>query len=651
MTCPRCNAEWDVSKSPCPRCGLLVHLPGRRTNIAPDRAMPPVQMPRIPQTPQDGTFTGQQSGGMKAMPASPTGKPTVGQPQNGSQSKPLPSVRRPENRPFPAKQNNPQMPTTPSYPLNMPPRRVEQEREREDFSPPSFPEQQPGNIDGMSSPAMQAIQNVAPPIDIPLEEYENNPFLARLRRDDTHMPGGSVQAAGDVGGDVPPTRSVPQRPQMPSQLNRSTESLSPDMQRPIRPSRLVTDALGREGQRRPVPPTPALQGASPFVSRDTSNLELVQLLPGTLLRGGRYRLSELLERQEWLEGVYEATWMAQDAQRGGSQVMIRELVTPDGKSMVMQSTLRKATMALTSVGRHAHIPTLWDAFSDQGRNFFVFEPIEGETLAQYMRRTGHALPEEDVIDCCLQMTEILEILLQQASPLVHGLIQPEHIVIGRTGSDYILTNFSIILAGGATQFVTGIDRSHLTPYTSPEFVRGAIDTRSDLYALVATAYHATTGSLPLASGISIPEAKRLNPMISSAFDSILARGLRATATQRYQRPSELRQDLLAMRSVNSTIDASKISRTEPELQKVEHPISIQAFPMTQTQAKDDGVATVLPSLLSSSLMEEQEQKLLLPRPEELSPMLERNDMQQAAFWLVGILICLVIIVMVSRGFM
>ena len=659
MTCPRCNTEWDVSKSPCPRCGLRVHLPGRRPNTQSDRVISPPQTPRVNQAPQasDGSFTRQQSGGMPPInPQFPDGSPSAypQAQQNGQQSSRMPSMRRPENRAFPSQASNPQMPTTP-YPSRVPPgvQRTEPQREMMEQSQPLLPAQQQWNVDETpSSPSMNAVPNTPRPVNTSSPDYENNPFLARLRRDDTHEPGNAVVPASDTAGSEPaPTRSVPQRPQMQLPLNRSTENLLPDSQRAIRPSRLTTDALTKEGQRRSVPSTPLSSGPSSPVSKNGSHAELPQLIPGTLLRGGRYRLRELQGRQDWLEGVFEATWIAQDAQRSGSQVMIRELVTPDSRSMVMQSTLRNATMELTSVGRHAHIPTLWDAFSDQGRNFFVFEPTEGESLATHMRRTGRALPEQDVIACCLQMTEVLEILLQQSPPLVHGLIQPEHIIIDRTSSDYILTNFSIIVAGGATQYITGIDRSHLTPYAAPEFVRGTIDVRSDLYSLLATAYHAVTGSLPVNAGMSIPQAQRLNPNVSAAFDAILARGLRPTVSQRYQRLAELRQDLLTMHSVNSTIAASTFSYTEPVTSKAERPASLQTSPTTQPTSSKDGVSTVLPSLLSSSLLDEQEQRLLLPRPEELPVMQSRNDVQQAAFWLIGILICLVVIVIVSRGFM
>ncbi|GAC1422270.1 MAG: hypothetical protein NVSMB54_01280 [Ktedonobacteraceae bacterium] len=561
-------------------------------------------------------------------------------------------MRRQENTAFPTQPNNSQMPTPPNL-SRMPSdvQHVETQRELLEQAQPPLPTQQQWNtVRTHSSPSMNAIPNL-PRTGNTSPGYENNPFPARLRRDDTPKPESATFPISDsVGSESLSTRNVPHRPQMqPPLITRSTENLSPDA-RSFRPSRLVTDPLAKEGQRRPITPPPS-SGPTSFTSQNGSRIELPQLVPGILLRGGRYRLRELQGRQEWLTGVFEATWLAQDAQRSGSQVMICELVTPDSKSMVMQSILRNATMALTSVGRHPRIPTLWDAFSDQGRNFFVFEPTEGESLAAHMRRTGRALPEQAVIECCLQIIEILEILAQQSPPLVHGLIRPEHIIIGRTNSDYILTNFSIILAGGATQYITGIERSHLTPYIAPEFVHGTIDGRSDLYSLLATAYHAATGSSPVTAGISIPQAQRLNPNVSSAFEAILARGLRPTVLQRYQRPSELRRDLLAMRSVNGTVSASPASRIELEMPLAARPNSIQTSAITQPMSSNASSSQMLPSMLTSSLLDSQEQKLLLPRPEEFPVMQEHNDVQQAAFWLVGILICLVIIVIVSKGFM
>jgi serine/threonine protein kinase len=328
--------------------------------------------------------------------------------------------------------------------------------------------------------------------------------------------------------------------------------------------------------------------------------------------------------------------------------MICELVAPESDSVVMQPTLRTATMALTSVGRHPHIPTLWDAFSDRGRYFFVFEPIQGESLLNRMRRTGRAMAEQEVIECCLQMTEVLELLAQQSPPLVHGLIRPEHILVGRSGSQYILTNFSIVLAGSATQFVAGIDRTRLSAYSAPEFVRGVIDVRSDLYSLMATAYHAVTGKMPTSASGSIPQAQRLNPSVSPQFDNILGKGLRPIVSQRYQRSSELRQDLLAMRSVSGTLVPGSGQRLEqPAFRTFNDVQSGQKIDQAPAQHVPDSVAQALKSLAS---IDDEEDRMLLPRPEELPPLEERNDKLQAAFWLSGILVCLVLVVIISRGF-
>lgn len=468
--------------------------------------------------------------------------------------------------------------------------------------------------------------------------------------------GKTTTQAGESHTDPISANSALPRPQSTSSAGRTSDTSVPDEQNPLnapRVSRLVPDPSSLDNQRAQggqqtssyhLNHATSMQGGT-----RTSGADVQALVPGTILRSGRYRLHELQERQDWLSGVYEAMWIAQDAQRGASQVMICELMTPENNSVVIQSTLRTATMALTSVGRHPHIPTLWDAFSDRGRNFFVFEPIQGESLLNRMRRTGRAMTEQEVIECCLQMTEVLELLAQQSPPLVHGLIRPEHILVGRSGSQYILTNFSIVLAGGATQFVAGIDRTRLSAYTAPEFVRGVIDVRSDLYSLMAAAYHAVTGSMPTGVSGSIPQAQRLNPNISLQFDNILGKGLRPIASQRYQRPSELRQDLLAMRSVSGSLVRGSGQHLEQPAIRVSHDVqSGQKIDQAPAQHVPDSVAQALKSLASAD--GEEDQRRLLPRPEELPPFTERNDTLQASIWLGAILVCLILVIVFSHGF-
>ncbi len=633
MTCPRCNNEWDVSKSPCPRCGLKVNLPfrtGTRSATPLERRIPqtprPAQSSRLENVPFErqpihGDVPPTQVSGAMQIPNTP--------PERNSPSGFTPDIRRTQDNSVP--------PQTTPFTARVSPR--EQANGLRSFNQQSLPV--------LPEPDQQFEMPSSPLTGSP--NYGNNPFLSRLRTNES-LPQKVPATDGNLGDDENIfARNIPQRPPVQPAPTRLTENLL-DSQRSIRPSRLVTDALMKEEQslRTSVPNSP------PSTPHPSSKYEplgepVSSLAPGTLLRGGRYRLRELQERQDWREGVYEATWIAQDAQRAGTQVTIRELVTPESKSMGFQSTLRSATMALTSVGRYPHVPTLWDAFSDQGRSFFVFEPVEGESLMGYMRRTGRALPEQDVIECCLQMTEILELLSQQTPPLVHGLIRPEHIIMGHMGVDYTLTNFSIVLAGGATQYVTDMNRLSLSPYMAPEFARGMIDGRADLYALIATVYHAATGSMPAYINGEIPQPRKFNPTISSELDAILTRGLRSNAAQRYQRPSELRQDLLVMRSVSGTLASRSGPLVAPEEVKPERSVFAQtARTISPNIPNDTSASQVLPSLMDVNVFLDQE-KMLLPRPEDLLEMPERNDAQLASFWLIGILICLIVIVLVSRG--
>ena len=264
-----------------------------------------------------------------------------------------------------------------------------------------------------------------------------------------------------------------------------------------------------------------------------------------------------------------------------------------------------------------------------------------------MRYSGRALPEQEVIECCLQLTDVLELLAQQSSQLVHGLIRPEHILLSRNSFQYMLTNFSVVLAGGATQYIAGMERSRLSSYTAPEFVRGVVDVRTDMYSLIATAYHAVTGSAPSSISGSIPQAQRINPNISSAFDAILSKGLRTVPNQRYQRPSELRQDLLAMRSVSGTLVSGQSSTSV--LRNNSPLLGSKNGQRTDLSMRhpSDQVAQALPLLLNTN-DDMEDQVLLLPKPEDLPPMKAANNTLNAALLLSLILVTLVVVVILSQ---
>jgi len=594
MICPRCGNEWDATRGACTHCGFVVGTTGQSGSFP--------NLPNAPQSrsqPSGGLSnpTKQQSNGMTSVKQQSGGLTTPGQPGFPVTGRPITPVTTQSS----------------NYGFSNPPSALDRT-----YPKPAF---EKNVLQGMP-PSMQQ----------------------------TGMGGSDSQsyANGAQGQVSSPTYTANRSMGYPQQdMRRSQSSVQP--QQPVRqyPSEPANRSMPNQQVSRP---SSSFQQAPNIAATMRSNVMAPNtrpLLPGVLLRGGRYRLQELQKRQDWLSGVFEAVWIGKDAHRGGSQVMITEVVLPENTSVMTQTILRTATMALATVGRHPHIPGLWDAFSDQGRSFFVFEPIEGETLMGRMRYSGRTLPEQEVIECCLQLTDVLELLSQQSPQLVHGLIRPEHIVLSRNNSQYILTNFSIVLAGGGTQYIAGMDRTRLSPYTAPEFVRGVVDVRTDLYSLISTAYHAVTGSAPAGISGSIPQAQRINPNVSSAFDAVLSKGLRTVPNQRYQRPSELRQDLLAMRSVSGTLVSGKDNN--PVFQRGGPTFVPKNGLQTHvaTQQTTDQVAQALPLLLNTN-DDLEEQVLLLPRPEDLPPMKASNDTMNAAILLSLILVVLVVVVVLSQ---
>lgn len=374
-----------------------------------------------------------------------------------------------------------------------------------------------------------------------------------LSEKNTPIPSSQMDATGNMTS-TSQQKAIPHRPRVTAPLSRS---LDPEVFNLLRQQPVFHPAKTHPSEQNKAGAASSSADAAEMAlfavdqEDSASQDEMPLLTPNTLLREGRYRLVEVFGRQSWQAGIYETMWHAQDAQRSMTSVMLCELYTPGSSSIAVQGMLRAATIALTSVGRYPHVPTLWDVFGERDRNFFVFEPVYGESLVARMRRIGLTLSERDIIECCIQIAELLEMISQQTPPLVHGLIQPEHIAV-RPDGQYMLRNFSVVLAGGATQFVTGLDCSSLSPYMAPELTQGIVDVRADLYSLLATAYYTVTGKAPVRaeSGGDIPSARIINPRLSPLFDVVLSRGLHSSIEQRYQRPSELRRDLLAILPVN-----------------------------------------------------------------------------------------------------
>ena len=420
--------------------------------------------------------------------------------------------------------------------------------------------------------------------------------------------------------------------------------------------------------------------------------------PGSFVCRGRYMLIEKYAVQRWTYGAYETHWRAQDLQQGGIIVIICAMEVPEIKATVTQSGLRAAMRALSSVGEHPHMPVLLDVFRDSGRDCFVFAlRSPGRSLLACMEQTGQKLQEQEAIACCLQITETLEAIAQQEPPIVHGFINPEHIMVTQSGQ-WVLTDFSIVLASRANQYLTtNLDPVLLSPFVAPEFAQGVIDSRSDMYSLLMTMYYGMTGTLS--------KGQVLNASLSPSLAAIFIKGLHPIASRRYQQLSALRQDLQTVRPVvNTSVPAGELTRkrnAQVTAQRLKQTNS--AFESMGEYGENEDVlmpwdaqekASFIPIMqgrreheaqaLSPSMLPRQSEALarevlhpqlsqparavyarseppggavdpwleeptgdLLPRPEGLPPILPGNNVLAAALWITGTLLCFLISVLLT----
>jgi serine/threonine-protein kinase len=146
--------------------------------------------------------------------------------------------------------------------------------------------------------------------------------------------------------------------------------------------------------------------------------------------------------------------------------------------------------------QHPHILPLYESGSLDGMLFYVMPYIEGETLADRLRREKQ-LSIEDAVRIASETAAALD--YAHRHNVVHRDIKPANILLQDGG--VLVADFGIALAlraaGGDRITETGLSLG--TPhYMSPEQATGDrdIDLRSDIYALGAVLYEMLAGEPP-----------------------------------------------------------------------------------------------------------------------------------------------------------
>jgi len=143
--------------------------------------------------------------------------------------------------------------------------------------------------------------------------------------------------------------------------------------------------------------------------------------------------------------------------------------------------------------QHPNIVTVIDRVEEDGRQFIVFEYIDGENLKEHVVRKGR-LEVLDALEIAVEVARGLAFAHEQG--LIHRDVKPQNVLLNGDGRAKV-TDFGIartLDVDGVTQTGTVLGTSN---YIAPEQASGQpVDAHSDVYALGAVLYELLAGEVP-----------------------------------------------------------------------------------------------------------------------------------------------------------
>jgi len=201
---------------------------------------------------------------------------------------------------------------------------------------------------------------------------------------------------------------------------------------------------------------------------------------------------------------------------------------------------------------HPNIVSILTAEKQENVFFIVMEFVPGDTLEAVIARDGQ-IDLARALDYTCQICNAVDHAHQHG--VIHRDLRPGNVLVTDGGllkvADFGTSRFIEIAAHGTT--VIGSP-----PYMAPEQFHGKAVFASDVYSLGVTMYQMLTGVLPyntpapadlekLMNGELIAPPRSRNPKIPSLINDIVMKAVAPDVGARYQRASDLLNDLLAAR--------------------------------------------------------------------------------------------------------
>lgn len=215
---------------------------------------------------------------------------------------------------------------------------------------------------------------------------------------------------------------------------------------------------------------------------------------------------------------------------------------------------------------HPNICALYDIGHQDGVEFLVMEYLEGETLAERLKRG--ALPKDQVLRYGMEIAEALDAAHRQG--VVHRDLKPGNVMLTKSGAKLLdfglaklrtsellspLTDFSFLPTEAGQNLTAEGTILGTFYYMAPEQLEGKdTDARSDIFSLGTVLYEMATGQRPFGgqSQASIISAILssdpasicvIQPALPPALDHIIKKALAKNPEDRWQTARDLASEL------------------------------------------------------------------------------------------------------------
>ena len=220
---------------------------------------------------------------------------------------------------------------------------------------------------------------------------------------------------------------------------------------------------------------------------------------------------------------------------------------------------------------HPNIVTVIDRGEDEGRQFIVFEYIDGQNLKQLVESKGR-LPVRTALELGVEAGRALA--FAHESGLVHRDVKPQNVLLGN--GEVKVTDFGIARSAdvqqGLTQTGTVLGTSD---YIAPEQASGQpVSALSDVYSLGVVIYELLAGEPPyrgdnfLAVAMRhvndpVPSVTEARPDVPLRLDAALRRAMAKRPEERFASMAEFVDELEAVRDGLGEPDSDRTTIMPP----------------------------------------------------------------------------------------